>query len=243
MTAPVGSATTTPATPPPPGAYDDAMDALYTSLSEARQDDVSVGESRVAENQAQQQHEEAQERAALQQEQANQAGSGGGFFSDIGHFVSDVVSDLAHGHIGSAFDDGARDLENAWNSPKFWSDLKTGLEDVALVASAVTAAVATAGAGGIVVAGVAETVGAVAGGAAGLAGARVDHFAAAAEDASADATAASSGIDELQQLTADVVADLKQTDQSHERALESLTQSIQTNDQTLVTASSMTVKG
>ena len=91
-----------------------------------------------------------------------------------------------------------------------------------------TAAVATAGAGGIVVAGVAETVGAVAGGAAGLAGARVDHFAAAAEDASADATAASSGIDELQQLTADVVADLKQTDQSHERALESLTQSIQT---------------
>ena len=105
----LGSATTTPATPPSPGAYDDAMDALYTALSEARQDDMSVGESRVDDNQAQQQQEEAQERAALQQEQANQAGSGGGFFSDIGHFVSDVVSDLAHGHIGSAFDDGARD--------------------------------------------------------------------------------------------------------------------------------------
>jgi hypothetical protein len=179
VTTPVGSATTTLATPPPPGAYDDAMDALYTTLSETRQNDVSVGESSVEQNEVQQQQKEAQERAALQQEQANQASSGGGFFSDIGHFVSDVVSDLAHGHIGSAFDDGARDLENAWNSPKFWSDLKTGLEDVALVASAVTAAVATAGAGGIVVAGVAETVGAVAGGAAGLAGARVDHFAAA----------------------------------------------------------------
>ncbi len=97
------------------------------------------------------------------------------------------------------------------------------------------------GAGTVAVA--AATVSAVAAGGAGLAGARVDHFEAVAEDASADATAAGNHLDELQQVTADVLADLKQTDKSHQRALASLTQSFQTSDQTLVTASSMTVKG
>ncbi len=76
-----------------------------------------------------------------------------------------------------------------------------------------------------------------------LAGARVTHFAAAAEDASADAAADGDHIAQLQSLTSDAIATLKQSDQSHERALASLTQSIETNDQTLVTASSTTVKG
>ena len=217
------------------------MSALYTTLSEVRQNDVSVGESRVEENEAQQQQEEVQQRAALQQEQANQANSGGGFLSDVGDFFSDVARDVVHGHLGSAIDDAGRDLDNAWNSPKFWSDLKTGLEDVAIVATAVAATVATAGAGAAAAAVV--TVGAVAAGGAGLAGARVDHFEASAEDASANATAAGDDVEHLRQLTDDVLADLKQTDQSHQRALESLTQSIQTHDETLVTASSMTLKG
>jgi hypothetical protein len=225
------------------GAYDDAMSALYVTLSETRQSDVSVGETQVEENELQQQREEAQERAAIQQEQANQASSGGGFLSEVGHFFSDVASDLAHGRIASAFEDGGRDLEEAWTSPRFWNDLRTGLEDVAMVAGAAAAAVMTAGIGTVAIAGAAAATAAIAGGAAGLAGLRVAHFAAAAEDESADATAAGDRVAQLQQLTADVLADIKQADQSHRRALESLTQSIQTKDQTLITASSIPVKG
>jgi hypothetical protein len=225
------------------GAYDDAMSALYVTLSETRQNDVTVGETQVEENELQQQREEAQERSAIQQEQANQPSSGGGFFSEVGHFFSDVASDLAHGHIASAFADGGRDLEEAWKSPKFWNDLRTGLEDVAMVAGAAAAAVMTAGIGTVAIVGAAAATAAVAGGAAGLAGLRVAHFAAAAEDAGADATAAGDHIEQLAQHTADVLADVKQTDQSHRRALESLAQSIQTNDQTLINASSMPVKG
>src|SRR5579859_3102359 len=146
-----GCATTPAASSPSLGAYDDAMSTLYVTLSETRQNDVSVGESQVAENEVQQQSEQVQERAALQQEQANEASSGGGFFSEVGHFFSDVASDLAHGRIGSAVDDGGRDLEEAWKSPKFWNDLKTGLEDVAMVAGAAATAVTTAGIGGVAI--------------------------------------------------------------------------------------------
>jgi hypothetical protein len=250
VTTSIGSLTTAPTATPMLGSSDDPMDAMYAMLSEARQSDVSAGENQVDENEMKRQQDETQARAALQQEQANQANSGGGFFSDVGHFISDVARDIAHGHFGSAIDDGGRDLEAAWNSPKFWSDLKTGLEDVAMVAGAVTAAVATAGVGGIAIGAAVETAGAlaggtaaVAGGAAGLASARVAHFAAAAEDASADATAAQDGAQQIQQLTADVLAGIKETDQSHERALASLTQAIQTHDQCLDAASSMTVRG
>jgi len=246
VTTPVG-----PASPPPNGpalgGYDDAMSALYATLSEVQQSDASAGESQVADDQLQQQNEEAQQRAAIQKEQANQANSGGGFFSDIGHFLGDVASDLVHGRIGDAFEDGGHDLEQAWNSPKFWSDLETGLKDVAMVAGAAAVVVGSAGVAGapiaVGLATAAAYTGAVAEAGSALAGARVAHFAAAAEDASADATADGDHIAQLQSLTSDVIANLKQSDQSHERALASLTQSIETNDQTLVEASSTTVKG
>ncbi len=246
VTTPVGP-TSPPPTGPALGGYDDAMSALYATLSEVQQNDVSAGESQVADDQLQQRNEEAQQHAAIQKEQANQANSGGGFFSDIGHFLGDVASDLAHGRIGDAFEDGGHDLEQAWNSPKFWSDIETGLQDVAIVAGATAAVVATGGAAGIpVVAGLATAAAgtaAIAEAGSRLAGARVAHFAAAAEDASADATADGDRITQLQSLSSDVIANLKQSDQSHERELASLTQSIETNDQTLVEASSTTVKG
>jgi len=240
VTTSIGNATS-PATTASLGSYDDAMSALYTTISDLRQNDVAAGETGVEENETQQKQEETEQRAALQQEQSNQANSGGGFFSDVGHFFSDVASDVVHGRFGSAIDDAGRDLEDAWNSPHFWNDLKTDLEDVAIVATAVAATVTTAGVGGV--AGAALTVGALAGAGAGLASARVEHFEANAEDASADATAAGSDIDELQQLTADVIAGVKQSDESQERALESLTQAFETHDETLVTAASTPVKG
>jgi hypothetical protein len=225
------------------GLYDDAMSALYTSLSEARQNDVAAGETQVEQDGSTRQEDEARQRAALQRQQANEPGAGGGFFADVGHFFSDVVSDIVHGHFGSAVDDAGRDLSNAWNDPGFWSDLKTGLEDVAIVAAAVGATVTTAGVGGMAIATAAAVTGAVAGGGAGLSGLRVAHFAASAEDASADATAAGDDITRMHQSTKDAIADLNQGDQSYERALASLTQSIETNDATLVATTPQPLKG
>jgi hypothetical protein len=239
---PVASAPSSPAATTL-GSYDDAMSALYTSLSEARQNDVTTGETQVEQDGVTRQEDEAKQRAALQRQQANEASSGGGFFADVGHFFSDVASDIAHGHFGSAVDDAGRDLSNAWNDPKFWSDLKTGLEDVAIVAAAVGAAVTTVGVGGMAIATAAAMTGAVAGGGAGLTGLRVAHFAASAQDASADATAAGDDIARMQDLTKDAIADLKQEDQSHERALASLTQSIETNDATLVATTPQPLRG
>jgi hypothetical protein len=86
-------------------------------------------------------------------------------------------------------------------------------------------------------------VGATAGAGAALAGVRTGQFAANAEDASADATAATNRMGELQELTENVLADLETTDRSHERSLQALTQAMQTNDDTTVAPATVTVKG
>ncbi len=221
------------------GSFDDGASALYASLSNLRQGDLSLGETHVEEDQAASQQERTREQEAIKQEAANQANSGHGFLASVGDFFVDVVSDLAHGDFADAAHDAGRDLSDAWNSPKFWHDLETGLEGIAIVAGTV----ATAGIGGVVVGATALCVGAVAGAGAGLSEARCEHFAANAEDATADATAAQNGVDQLQELTSDVLTDVKQRDQSHERALQTLAQAVESHDQTLVTAASTTVRG
>ena len=219
--------------------FDDDASAMYASLSTLRQADLSLGRNRIEEDQAVSKEERAQEQEALKDEAANQADSGYGFFSCVGHFFSDVVGDIAQGHFGDAVHDAGRDLDEAWNSPSFWHDLKTGLEGVAIVAGAVV----TAGVGGAVVGATALCVGAAAGVGVGLSEARVQHFAGAAEDATADATDAQNQIDQLQRFTSDALADLKQEDHSRQRAQQSLAQAVETNDQTPVTAASMKVRG
>jgi hypothetical protein len=248
VTTPIGSSSSQPPqTPSTLDAFDDAMSELYTAMSKLRENDVEAGQGQVIANEAETQREESAERAAIQQEQANAANSGRGFFSSIGHIVSDVAGDLVHGRIGSAIDDGSRDVSEAWNSPEFWSDLTTGLRDVAEVAAAASAIVFTAGMAGIAVgAGIATAVGAVgvtAGAGAALAGVRSGQFAANAEDASADATAATDKMNELQQVTSDAISDLKETDKSHARSLQSITQAIQTHDDAAIAPASMTVRG
>jgi len=246
VTTPIGSSSSQPAqTPSTLDAFDDTMSELYTAMSKLRENDVEAGQGQVIANEAETQREESAERAAIQQEQANAANSGRGFFSSIGHIVGDVAGDLVHGRIGSAIDDGSRDVSEAWNSPEFWSDLTTGLKDVAEVAAAASAVVLTAGAG-VAVGAAALAIGAVSATAtagAALAGVRSGQFAANAEDASADATAATDKMNELQQVTGDVISDLKQTDKSHARSLQSVTQAIQTNDDAAIAPASMTVRG
>jgi hypothetical protein len=229
-----------PATAPSTlGSFDDTTSAIYASLSNLRQADLSSGESRVEEDQVVSKQERTREQEALEEAAANQADSGGGLFASVGHFVVDVGSDLLHGNLAGAVHDAGHDLENAWNSPAFWHDLETGLEGVAILAGAVF----TAGVGGAAVMAAAAGVAIAAGTGAGLSEARCEHFAATAEDASADATAAQGQLDHLQELTSDVLTDLKQEDQSHQRAIQSVAQAVQTRDQTLVTAASMSVRG
>ena len=229
------------------GAFDDTMAELYTVISELRQNVVDSGNGQVASNDAETQRQDAAKRAAIQQEQANAADSGSGFFASIGHFFGDVASDLVHGDLGSAFTNAGHDLDAAWNSPAFWSDLETGLRDVAIVAAAAGSVILTAGAAGIVVgAGIAAavtTVTVTAEAGAALAGIKTGEFAANAEDASAGATQATNRMTELQELTTDVIADLKDADKSHQQSLQVLTQAMQTNDATIVAPASMTVKG
>lgn len=245
MSTPIGSSTTPPTSPAAPGTYDDAVSSLYLVLSELRQSDVTQGEDRVEENETEEQQQEGVQRTALQQAQANQANAGHGFFASVGDFFSDVASDVAHGRLGSAVDDAKRDLDSAWNSPQFWGDLEKGCEGLAIVAAAVVTTVATFGTGSVAAAVViaAAAAGAAAGGGAGAAAARSQHFAATATDANADATAAGDQMQELQQLTTDVLAEVKQTDQSHQRALQSLVDASQTADATVVAPTTMTVQG
>jgi hypothetical protein len=222
------------------------MDELYAVLSGLRENDVAAGQGDVASNEAQHEREDAAETKAIQDEEANAASSGRGFFSSIGHVFSDFVSDLAHGDVADAFEDAGKDIEEAWNSPAFWHDLTTGLKDIALVAGAVGATVATAGIGGVAIGGIVaatSAVSAVAGAGAALAGVRDGDFAGNAEDAAADATAATDRIQQLDELAADVIADLKETDESHGQTLQTLVQAIETNDETGLTPASMTVRG
>jgi hypothetical protein len=76
-----------------------------------------------------------------------------------------------------------------------------------------------------------------------LAGARGQHFAAAAVDAGADATSAQDKVDSLQTVTGWTLDDLKAADESQGRALDALRGAIATNDKTLLVAASITVRG
>jgi hypothetical protein len=249
MTAPIGSSAADPSPQLPPSldGFDDAMSDVYLAISKIRQNDVDEGQVQVTSDEAEVKRQDEAENAAIQQQKANSAHSGRGFFSSIGHLVGDVASDVAKGHFGSAIDDGTRDLGEAWKSPQFWGDLKTGLEDVAIAAAAVSSIIVTAGVAGVAVgAGVVAAVGAVgatAGAGAALAGVRTGDFAANAEDATADATAASNEINELQEITSDALADLKDQDKSHEQAIQGVTQAIQTHDDAAIAPASMTVRG
>jgi hypothetical protein len=231
------------------GATDDEMSQIYMAISDLRQDDVEDGQSQVASAHAATERQEQAAHTAIQQEQANAAGTGRGFFSSIGHFFGDFASDLVQGRVGDAFEDAGKDLEEAWNSPAFWSDLETGLEDIGLAAAAVTATVATAGAAGVAL-GVLGGIGTAAGvvGVSAAAGAavvkvRTGQFEADATDASADATAANDRIGELSQQTDDMLATLKDKDKAHGRTLETLAQAMETHDDAAIAPASMTVRG
>lgn len=225
------------------GGMDDAMGCIYAVLSQERVLDLQSGEQGVSENRTLQDAALADEQAALKRQEANEAGSGRGFFSSIGHLIGNVAVDLAHGEIARAADDAGSDLRDAWDSPKFWSDIAIGLNAVAEVAEGVGDVVKAVPVAGTAVAAAADTVDAVATVGAALAKARDGHFAAEVVDARADATEAKNDVDSLQTTADWILDDLKAADESQGRALDAVRGAIEIGDQTLLVSASITVRG
>ncbi len=146
------------AEPPAAGGIDAALGALYSAMSQQRQNALQNGQARVnfatrAAQQALQQQEAAEAR-----EKAAQASQGGGFFGSIVKIVSDVVDQVAQGRPDHALTAAGQDASDAVNSPAFWNDLETGalvVAKVAAIVGSVSATVATGGAAGASVAGAA----------------------------------------------------------------------------------------
>lgn len=146
------------ASPISAGGLTDAMSALYMSISQMSQNSAATSASQVASDQQASQKALLQEQADEKRAQANEANQGRGFFSSIGHLVSDVTHDATHLKVVQAVKDTVNDSEQAWNSPSFWNDLEKGALVVAKVAAAVGSAVVTGasfGAGAVTLAGVA----------------------------------------------------------------------------------------
>ncbi|MGD0526803.1 MAG: hypothetical protein ABSE49_16775 [Polyangiaceae bacterium] len=160
-----GEATTTteatllPDADAPSGAsLDDALGVLYQAMSQQSANSMQAGEATVKVDEKQEQQALADEQAAEARAQAAQANHGRGFFSSIGHLVSDVTKDATHLKPEALVKDTVSDVKDAANSPAFWNDLEKGALYVAKVAAVVGSAVVTTasfGAGAATIAGAA----------------------------------------------------------------------------------------
>jgi hypothetical protein len=152
-------ATLLPDADAPTGAsIDDALGVLYQAMAQQSANSMQAGEAAVSVDEKQEQQALADEQAAEARAQAAEANHGRGFFSSIGHLVSDVTKDATHLKPAALVKDTVSDVKDAANSPAFWNDLEKGALDVAKAAAVVGSAVVTAasfGAGAATIAGAA----------------------------------------------------------------------------------------
>ncbi len=228
---------------PVPGggvAYEGELSSVYELLSQVRDVGLAIGQEGVTLDRQQQAKALAYELAAIKRQEDNQRSSGGGFFDSIAKVVTDVVKDVLDGRLDGAVGDAGQDLAAAWNSPRFWSDLEKGLEQVAAVAQAVSGvARQVGGEAGAIVAAAACGVDQGAEVGAQLASARGEEFGAEAEAAHADVVWSKADIDHLERQVASLVDDAKAGDQSLARALENLAGAISNNDSALVSSTAL----
>jgi hypothetical protein len=288
---------------PLPGEIDraqmqDAMTMMYLLLNARASSNMIGAEAQIASRQA------AKEEALKEQLDAfrraiEASGEGSkGFFESMIDLVVNVTENLVELDFIGAVADPLSDLEDMWNSPRFWQDLQAGagfIAQTALLVGMAAATVATAGAGGLVIAGVAVALSAggmvvqqkdcldgmlgegasdwiglgmqlsgaavgyfgagaaasswvstvatyseAGGGAAsivtGAAHARVAKFEGDALDAEADAKAAEFRSDKMTRLVEWLIEGIRESDKSHERAKETLTQAMQQLDQNQLAA-------
>jgi hypothetical protein len=217
-------------------AYEGALADIYSLLSEDRANGLALGQSGVEQNREEQTKALDDQLAAIKREQDNQSSSGQGFLGSIGKLVTDVVNDLVHGNATSTFKDVGSDLEAAWNSPRFWSDLQSVLNDVSIVSAAVSqVAEKVGGPAGTAVAVVASTVDEGAELGADLAGAREEAFASAAKSAEADAAGDKTSLGRLATDVTSLVDAAKSNDESLGRALDDVAGAIESSARTLTT--------
>jgi hypothetical protein len=222
----------------------DAMSMLYASIARLRDADAQGGRLRVDEYARLREKALAAEKAALDREQANQSDAGEGFFSGVGRLLSDTIDDVVHARFADAADDVGDDVAEAWNSPKFWSDLETGFKDIALLADGVAQAAAEiGGVAGAAIAAAATGLSTVATASAALAHARGEHFVAEAQDARADATSAQNGIDKLSRSLRWLMGGLAAANKAHQQALQSAQIAMHSVDETLLVTVSVSVRG
>lgn len=148
---------------PPPGEIDraqmhDAMSMLYLLINARASSNMIGAEEQIAARQAsQEQALKEQLDALLRAIEASGEGSKG-FFESMVDLVVNVTENLVTLDFVGAVADPLSDLEDMWNSPRFWQDLQAGagfIAQTALLAGMAVATVATAGAAGVVVAGIA----------------------------------------------------------------------------------------
>ena len=217
-------------------AYEGAMGDIYSLLSEERANGLSLGQSGVEQNREEQAKALDDQLAAIKREEENHSNSGQGFLGSIGKLVSDVVNDLVHGNASRAFQDVGSDLDAAWNSPRFWSDLQSTLTGVSVVSGVVSqVAEQIGGPAGTAVAVVASTVDQGAELGADLAGAREEAFASTAKSAEADAAGDKTSLGRLATDVASLVDAAKSNDASLGRALDDLAGAMESSARTLTT--------
>jgi hypothetical protein len=225
------------------GGFDDGLGALYTAISELQQEGLASGNALVEQNETTEQQDQAAQQAALQRAQSDQPSSGSSFFGSIGKACGDFVNDVVHGHLGQALSDAGHDLDQGWNSPHFWNDLGKVLTDLSM-ASGVAAEVAPLlGPLAAPVAAVAQATTAVATAGQGLVQLRTGQFAADAANAQADATHAQDILTFLATQERDALAMLSDQSQARQAALATLTQVLETNDETRTDAANFRIRG
>ena len=225
---------------PAPGAgvaYGSELAGVYELLSQARGAGVALGQAGVEQDRALQARAFADENAAIAREEANQRGSGGGLLDSVSRLVSDVVADVLHGQGAAAVRDAGGDLDSAWNSPHFWSDLERGLSDVAAFSSEVGAVAGIVGGPvGAVVKVIAQGVVTGADVGVAIASARGEAFAASAEDAHADVVWSKSAVERLERDVGTLLDDVKSNDAALGQALGGAAAAISTSGRTLVSS-------
>jgi hypothetical protein len=228
---------------PAPGggvAYGSALGSVYELLSRQRDVGLRLSQGGVAVDQQLHARALADELAAVQREQGNQRGSGAGFFDSLGKLAADVVGDLLDGRAGALPGDVANDAAAAWNSPRFWSDLQKGLEQVAAAAAAVgQVALVVGGPAGAAVAVVAGGVDAVVLAGAGAAEARSGAFAADALEAHADVVSRKGDVAFIERQVTALLDEAKSNDQSLGSALDGVASAISVNNRALVSSTAL----
>ncbi len=136
----------------------DAMTMMYLLLNARASTDMSNAQHQIVARQAAKDDAFKVQLDALRRAAEAQGEGSKGFFESLVDLVENVVVDLANFDFAAAITDPLGDLEDMWNSPKFWQDLEAGagfIARAALIAGGIAATAATAGSAGPLVAGIA----------------------------------------------------------------------------------------